>query len=226
MNWLYKLERKLGRFAIPNLMMYICITTFAVYILAGYLVGPQIINWITLDRAALFQGQIWRLITFVFMPPQASLLWALLALYFYFIIGRALEDAWGAFKFNVYYLCGMLGIVLAALISGYGTPTDLNLTLFLAYAAIYPNNEVLLFFIIPIKVKYLAYVDWVLLAVRFIMGPGYVRVSIVFSLLNFLLFFGPGIVKQMKDNKKYAAQRRQFRKAMQENKDRSNGTWR
>lgn len=224
MNWLYKLERKLGRFAIPNLMAYICITTLAVYIMANFLVGRQLLGWISLDRAALFQGQIWRLVTFIFMPLQTSPLWVLVSLYFYFIIGRELENAWGAFQFNMYYLCGMVGIILAALITGFGMPTDLNLTLFLAYAAIYPDNEVLLFFILPIKVKYLAYLDWALLAFRLIAGPNFVRLSIVFSLLNFLLFFGPGVIRRMKENKKYAAQRRQFRKAMEENK-RRNGYW-
>ena len=114
----------------------------------------------------------------------------------------------------------MVGAIIAALLTGYGTSTYLNLSLFLAFAFLFPDHEVLLFFFFPIKMKYLAYVDWALFILQLIVGDWATRGAIIASLLNFFLFFGGDFIRWIKNQKKYAAQRRNFRRAMKENQNR------
>lgn len=214
MQWLYRWERKYGRFAIQNLMVYICLTMLAVFLL-DTIIGIPVSSLISLSRGALLRGQVWRLVTFIFVPPASGVITILFALYFYYFIGSSLENAWGSFQFNVYYLCGMAGAIIAALISGYGNNTYLNLSLFLAFAQLFPEHQVLLFYFIPIKVKYLAYLDWALFAVNFITGLIFrdwaTCMAILMSLLNFFLFFGPGLLQRLRDQRRYSAVRKNWR---------------
>ena len=223
MQWLNRLERKFGRFAIPNLMVYICLTMLAVFLL-DVIIGIPVSSMIALSRAALLRGQIWRLVTFIFVPPASGVITILFALYFYYFISPSLEGAWGSFRFNAYYLCGMLGAVLAALISGWGSNTYLNLSLFLAFAQLFPEHQVLLFYILPVKVKYLAYVDWALFALSFITGlltrDWATCMAILMSLLNFFLFFGPDFTRRFRDNRRYSAVRKNWRNQMRNNQNR------
>lgn len=219
-NWLGRMERKLGRFSIPNLMLYIAATILVVY-LADFMLGMGISGYLTLDRGAVFSGQVWRLITFVFVPPTFSVVSLLFTLYFYYLIGTGLEAQWGSFRFNVYYFCGMLGAIIAAMITGYGSATYLNLSLFLAFAALFPDFQVMLFFLFPIKIKYLAYLDWALFALSFVFALisrdwGTVG-AIAASLLNYFLFFGGSIGRYFRNRKKYGAVRRNFRREMRRN---------
>ena len=103
------------------------------------------------NRDAVLHGQIWRLITFIFIPPDSSVFFILFSLYFYWLIGSALENQWGAFRFNVYYLCGIIGTIVAGMITGYATSSYLNLSLFLAFALLYPDYQVMVFFFCPSK---------------------------------------------------------------------------
>ena len=138
----YDLERKLRRYAIGNLMKYIVIGQGIVFALM-YIwptLGYRLYSLISLTRAGLMRGQIWRLVTFVFTPPSSSPIFILFALYFYYMIGLGLENQWGKVKFNLYYGVGMLGSIIAALITGYADNTFLNLSLFFAYAALYPDE--------------------------------------------------------------------------------------
>lgn len=214
MQWLYRWERKFGRFAIPNLMVYICLTMLAVFLLDA-IVGIPVSALISLSRGALLRGQVWRLITFIFVPPASGVITILFALYFYYFIGSSLESAWGSFQFNVYYLFGVAGAIIAALISGYGSNTYLNLSLFLAFAQLFPEHQVLLFYFIPIKVKYLAYLDWALFAFNFITGlllrDWATCMAILMSLLNFFLFFGPSLLQRLRDQRRYSAVRKNWR---------------
>ena len=114
---------------------------------------------LTFNRDAVLHGQIWRLITFVFIPPNSNILFILFSLYFYWLIGRSLENLWGAFRFNVYYLCGMIGTILTGLITGYAINNYLNLSLFLAFALMYPDYQGMAFFVLPVNMKYLALID-------------------------------------------------------------------
>ncbi|MDD2955024.1 MAG: rhomboid family intramembrane serine protease [Oscillospiraceae bacterium] len=221
-NWLNKMERRLGRFAISGLMLYISATILVVF-LADFMLGMGLSGYLTLSRSAIFSGQVWRLVTFLFVPPTYSVISLLFTLYFYYLIGSGLEAQWGSFRFNVYYLFGMLGAILAAMITGYGSATYLNLSLFLAFAAIFPDFQIMLFFLFPIKIKYLAYLDWALFALSLVfalLSRDWATVAaIAFSLANYFLFFGGNIGRYFRNKRKYGAVRRNFRKEMKRNQN-------
>lgn len=210
MNFLDKWERRYGRkFGIPNLMIYVTATMLAVFVLDMVLPGG-LSAYLYFDRAAIFSGQIWRIITFTVLPPNSSILFIILALYFYYFIGNALENEWGSFRFTVYYLFGVLGAIAAGLITGFSTNLYLNLSLFFAFASLYPNHQVLLFFILPIKIKYLAWVNWFFFFISFITGTMVDRVAIVLSLVNYFLFFGKDIVSGVQNQRKIRQRRKKF----------------
>lgn len=210
LNWLNKLEKKYGRYAIHGLMKYIVIANFVVFFLS--MLMPSLIGNLALIPQRVLQGQVWRIFTFLLIPPSFSPLWILFTLYFYYIIGMGLEEAWGSFKFNVYYFVGTICTVIVSLISGQlGSAYYLNLSLFLAFATIYPNHEVLLFMILPIKMKWLAIFDGLLLAVGFIQGPFYVRLMILACLANYLIFFGKDFIQLFKTKKVVKKNRDKFK---------------
>lgn len=198
MNWLDKLERKLGKYSIQNLALIIVILNAVVYLLwyvdkSGLFIGKLI-----LIPQLVMQGEVWRLFTYVFIPPSVSVIWIIFVLYFYYMIGTALEHEWGSFKFNIYYLLGMLGTTIAAFFFGaIGTATYINLSLFLAFARLYPEYEILLFFVLPVKVKYLAWIDWALIWYTVIFIPDF-RAAAIVSIINYFIFFGKDIVLNTK----------------------------
>lgn len=211
MKGLYQLERKFGRFAIPNLMMAIVVGMFGVFLVDLFFPQFQLSSWISLDRALILQGQVWRLITFIFLPPSTSIVWILFSLYFYYLIGSALEQQWGAFRFNLYYQIGMLGTIIGAMITGHAVNTYLNLSLFFAFAVLFPDFQVMLFFVLPVKIKYLAFADALLFLIAFISGGLSTKVAILFSLLNFFLFFGGDFFQNLKQNREYRKNQKNFR---------------
>jgi len=215
MNLMNSLNRRFGRFGISNLMTYVTATMLAIYLMDLFLTLP-IYEYLSFNRGLILRGQVWRLITFVFMPPGRGLsLWVLIGMYFYYFVGNSLENVWGSAKFTLYYLCGAVGLIVSGLIAGYSTNSYLNLSLFFAFAHLFPNNQVLLFFVIPIKIKYLAYINWIFFAYSFVMGNAVTRLAIVFSLINYFLFFGPDIFSGAKQKIRAAKYRRQMR----QNKD-------
>lgn len=208
MNWINKLERKFGRYAIHNLMNYVII----LYIggVGLNLIAPGFYyEYLSLNAEAVLRGQVWRLVTFLMQPPQSSLLFMAFALYLYYMIGRQLEYQWGAFRFNLYFFTGVLFHILAAvitfLVTGISFPIGtfyLNLSLFFAFAALYPDVQFLLFMVIPIKVKYLAWLDAAYFGYAILQAflPAYGgsvfgvfykanALAAVVSILNFLIFF-------------------------------------
>lgn len=209
MDWISKLERKFGRYAIPNLMTYIIILYGAGFVLN--LLNPTFYyEYLSLDAGAVLSGQIWRVITFIIQPPSNNIIWIIFALSLYYFIGKQLEIAWGAFRFNLYFFSGVFFHVIAALLvyvlTGISFPMGtnyLNMSLFLVFAALYPDMEFLLYMIIPVKAKWLALLDGVyfLWAVIQAFLPTYGgnqvygiiykanALAAVVSILNFLLFF-------------------------------------
>ncbi len=203
-KFLNSLERKIGKYAITNLSLYIIIAYIIGYIL--YFTGS--VEFISLNPYYIARGQVWRIITWILVPPSSFDLFTIIMLYFYYQIGTALERTWGAFRYNVYIFSGILFTVIGAVVlyvittangldplsAGYlvsaGFSTYyINLSIFLAFAATYPNVTVLLFFVIPVKMKWMAYVDAIILAYQFIVSGSAGRIAIVMSLLNFLVFF-------------------------------------
>lgn len=200
MNWLNKLEKRFGKIAIKNLMMNIVSINAGVYVML--LVRPDLYDKLILNPSMIMKGEVWRLITFVFIPPQASLLWILLILYMSFLIGSSLEQEWGSFKFNVYYFMGIIGTIIAAFIGGNAVTTIyLNLSLFLAFARIYPDYEISLFFVLSVKVKYLAWLELAFIGYTVITAPVTIKLAAIASFLNYLIFFGKDIVIQIKTKK-------------------------
>lgn len=209
MNWRNKLERKFGKYAIPNLMNYIIILYVVGFILSMF--APEFYySYLSLDIDAILHGQIWRLVTFIIQPPQASVFFIIFALLLYYTIGRQLEYVWGTFWFNIYFFMGVIFHIIAAGLAYFifqisfpmGT-YYLNLSLFFAYAAMFPNQQFYLFFFIPVKVKWLAWLDAAFFGYAIVQAflPQYGGNSIYgvlfqtqaleafISILNFLIFF-------------------------------------
>ena len=189
-----KMERKFGRYAIPNLMYYIVIL-YAVGVLVQMMAPAFYIQYLMLDARAILHGQIWRVVTFMIWPPSGSLFFNLIAIYLYYNLGMTLERVWGTFRFNVYFFMGVIGHVLAALliyiITGqvYILTTDyLNFSLFFAFAATFPEMQFYLFFVLPIKAKYLALFDGLYFVYGFLFGGMSQRIAVVMSLLNFIVY--------------------------------------
>lgn len=204
-NWLDKLQRKFRRFGVPNLMMYI-VGGMAVVFLMDTIAFPMssfsLTGALAFDREAIFSGQLWRIITFVLIPPNASPIFIVFSLYFYWLIGSTLENQWGTFRFNAFYFCGVICTMIAGLITGFATNYYLNMTLFLAFAIIYPNFQMLLFFCIPIKIKFLALVDVLVLAVSFYYAGWSGRIALFVAIFNIILFFWGDFIGSIKAYKR------------------------
>jgi hypothetical protein len=212
MNFLNKLERKFGKYAIKNLMMYIVALNAVVYILCYIDQSGALFLRLVLFPDLVLKGEVWRLVTYIFLPAvNTSIIFIAFVLYFYYMVGTGLEQEWGSFKFNIYYLVGMLGTTVAAFISGVGsTGLYLNMSLFLAFAYIYPNYEILLFFVVPVKVKYLGWLDGIWLLFTLATGNISIRLSILAAMLNFILFFGKDIVQHFGNRKNVYSNRAKF----------------
>lgn len=207
MNFLNKMERKIGKYAIPNLMIYLIAAYCIGFVI--YTVNPNFMLMLTLSPYHILHGQVWRLITWILMPTDTRVFSLLIMALLYYQLGSALERSWGTFRFNVYIFGGMLFTVIGAFIlygiyaaSGTGnletislissltfTTNYINLTIFLAFAVMYPEMQILLFFIIPVKMKWMAVVYAVLIAINLIFTSWGGRIAIIMSILNFLIFF-------------------------------------
>jgi membrane associated rhomboid family serine protease len=193
-RFLARLDRRFGRYAIENLPMYIVGGMGIVFLLAY--ARPQFLSLLTLDTYAIAHGQVWRLVTYLFIPPDMTLWWILFTLYWVWMVGSNLEAEWGAFKLNVYYLIGMFGTTAAALITGGAEGnTYLNLSLFFAFATLFPEYEILLFFILPVRMKWLGWLSFAFVAFELVKGDWVVRGAIIAALSNYLLFFAGDIVR-------------------------------
>ena len=214
MSLLDRLERRFGRFAIPNLMTYIVGLNALVFVLAKTSPGAAL-SKLALEPYLVMQGEVWRLVTFIFIPPSMSILWIIFILYFYYLIGMGLEQEWGSFRFNVYYAIGMAATVAAAFITGRGaTGLYLNLSLFFAFAHIYPDFEILVFFIIPVKIKYLAWLNWLFIAFTVLTAPLPYMAAALVSVGNYFLFFGKEIASGASMRTSSFGRRREFHAKM------------
>ena len=220
------------RFGVPDLMRWIVIGNVAVYILMLLTMraDANALAFLYLDGGKVLRGEIWRIITFIFVPASSSPFWLAISLYFYYWIGTTLERQWGTAKFNLYYFSGMLltvlGTILASVITGNnfitvaGT-TYVNLSMFFAFAMLFPDTTVLFMFFLPVKMKWLAYLDGALFAFDIISAIGQHSwggvVLPVVALLNFAVFIWPE-VHYLKERAKYQNSRKtvQFRQAQQQ----------
>lgn len=203
-------EKRFGKYAISNLSLILILCYVVGYVIQ--LVNANFLLYLTLDPYAILHGQIWRLFTWIIMPPSSLNPFTIIMLLFYYNIGTSLERTWGVYRYNVYLFSGMLFTILGSfvwlgiqfLLTGGGAglkETSLivsllfstyyvNMSIFLAFAATFPNVQVLLMFIIPVKVKWLGILDGLVLLYDFLFAGGMVtRIVIASSLLNFAIFF-------------------------------------
>jgi hypothetical protein len=185
------LERKFSWIAIENLPLYIVAASSLVFVFE--LLNPGFSNLLILDPARVLEGEVWRLLTFLFVPPPMHPLFMFFWLYLVYAFGMALEQEWGSFPFTTFYGLGALAHIASAflILKGPVTNADLNLSLFLAFAVLFPNMELLLFFILPVKVKYLAILSWLWILWSFITQPWTVELATLVHLSNYFVFFGP-----------------------------------
>lgn len=184
-------------FGIPNLMLYIVIGNAIVWFFSIMDPNDTLYRLLSFNAGKIFlHGQIWRLFTFVIVPQIGNIL-LLIALYFYYFIGRTLESAWGSGKFTIYYLCGVLLTIIYGtviwLVSGYSYGLDamyINMSMFFAFATLYPETTVLLWFIIPIKIKWLGYLNAGFFIIEMIKSPFPINLLPLIAFVNYLLFCG------------------------------------
>ena len=184
-----KLEKYLGRFALPNLTIYLIAGQTFFYVL--YMTGKLERGVSILAAERLLAGEWWRLGTFLFDPPGQSPLFALFAWYIFYLMGSALEEHWGAFRFNVFILVGyLLTVAVSFLIPAYPvTNTYIGGSVFLAFAFLYPDFQILLFFFLPVRIRWLAMLTWLYYGYLFLVGGWPTRLLVLASIGNFLLFF-------------------------------------
>ena len=196
LDFFNKLEYKYGKYAVRNLNVYLA---------AIYLVGLIIMTLdpsyyyihLSLDIVKILSGQVWRIVTFIFYPPLISyyMFLSLLSIYIYYSLSRSLLMIWSDFKFQMYIICGMLGQFIGGLliyfITGQNvvlTPDYLTFSIFIAFALSFPDSVFLIFFIIPIKAKYLGYFELAIYLIQFVVGNLNTKITIACSLINVFIF--------------------------------------
>jgi len=202
MRVLDKLERKIGWFAIRNLTIYLVAGNALVWLIGFIFTGNTFVQLLVLYPGNVLRGEIWRALTFIFINSfGSSPLSALLELYFLYIIGRNLDAAWGSFRFTFFYFTGFALTVIVSLVTGFPVAGAryIHLSLFLSFARLAPDMRIYLFFIIPIKIKWLSWAAWAFLAFEFITARFWMsRLLIAAPLVAFALFFGGEIIRSIK----------------------------
>lgn len=199
MTFIDRFCRKHPHFGIPNLMKYVCIANVVFWLLA--VVNPVLYGYLSFDPYLVLHGQVWRIVTFALYPPSTGML-AFIAFYFYYWIGSTLEQYWGTAKFNVYFFSGILLTLLYGILIYFitGIRIQLNaeyiyLSMFFSFAAMFPDMQVLLFFIIPIKMKWLALVDAAFFILEIVRMPFPVNLLPAVAVLNFFVFCGGELLR-------------------------------
>ena len=201
------LERRCGRFAVPHVTQALILGQVIVYVLNMTAARGNALANIQLSPAQALGGEPWRLITFLFVPPTAHPIFAFFFWYILFMMGTALERLWGTFRYNMYLLLG----IVATLVVAFAIPqlhlhdvgnTFIYTTVFLAFAFLFPDFEFLIFFILPVKVKWLALLAWLGIAFSFVGGDWGTKAQVAASVANFLLFFGGDIFDRLRNKQR------------------------
>lgn len=209
-RWLNFLERKLRWLAVPN----IAILLVTLQALGFFMVNsnPSWVSILALLPEAVLRGEYWRIITFLALPLSMSPIWVLFTLWFLYYIVNTIENVWGAFKTTLYILVSILLTVILSLSLNYPVTqaSDFESTLFLAAAMLFPEMEVRLFFAIPVKMKWLAWMSLAFLGFRFFQSDWTQRFYLIAIYSNFLIFFGPAALSRIR----HIIRREQFKRRM------------
>lgn len=179
---------------IPNLMLYICIGNAVVYLMSNIAGNNLLYYLLVFNRAAILQGQVWRLITYPLTMFSSSILMMFISLLCYYSLGAVMERAWGTLKFNLFYLSGIVLMDVYSMI--FGCQADvyyLNMSLFLSYATLFPQAHFLLFFVIPVKAWVFALLDLAIILVGVFGDPFPYNIFPLIALANYFLFFGKDV---------------------------------
>ncbi|MBE7212925.1 MAG: hypothetical protein INR65_18075 [Gluconacetobacter diazotrophicus] len=215
MRWINALERRFGQLAVPGLIRIVVVLNALVFLLATQ--SPALVDVLRLRPERVLHGEVWRLVSYIFIPQvtvggQMSVIWVFFYLNFLWVLGEGLEQAWGSFKLNLYYLVGMLGTAFAVFcfhVPG-STGVYLNMSLFYAFATLFPNYPILLFFVIPVRVKWIALVSLAFLSLQLVVGESTDRLAILVALVNYLLFFGPTWLTYWREQGRTVTRRQEF----------------
>lgn len=205
MSWLNNLERKFRRYAVPNITVYLILGQVMFFVFA--VSGRFILERVVLVPERVLDGEWWRLITFLFIPPTRSPIFAFFAWYLFYLMGSALENRWGAFRYNLFILIGWLVTVAVSFLAPYYPATNVFIggSVFLAFAYLYPEFQLYIFFILPVRIKWLALITWVSYFYQFATGGWGTKLMILASLSNYLLFFGKDIYLSVKSGRRRMA---------------------
>ncbi|MCB1225046.1 MAG: hypothetical protein KDK99_04470 [Verrucomicrobiales bacterium] len=213
-----RLEARWGRFAIPGLVQILAWMQFLTLILI-YVSSPEaqitFIRFLQLDPDKLMHGEVWRIFSHLFIPRTFSPLLALIGTLFLVFIGRGLDEAWGPFRVNLYVLGGALCLTAGALLTGFqGGGLWLLESLLFAFAMFYPDREILLFFVIPMRIRWVAILSAITL-IFYAAGEPDLRWPFLFGNLNFLIAFGPAILHSTRQRAQVMERRARFQSAQQ-----------
>jgi len=202
MSWINWLEARIGFLGVPRLMQLVAVLNGLVYLLNFF--KPSFVLALLLIPERILHGEVWRLVSYIFVPqvllsggnPASSpfsVVFLFVYLWFLVWMGDALEHAWGAFRVTLFYVLGMVGVTVAAFFFGGGGVSAflLNSSLFFAFATLYPDVQIYVFFILPLKLKWLAFFSLALLLIPLFGGPLSTKLAILVSFLNYFVFFGP-----------------------------------
>lgn len=199
-HWLDRFCYQHPKLGISNLMKYIAIGNVAVYVV-DMLTGGYASLYLIFHPALVLQGQVWRLFTFIFVPVSGyspgnffSLLFFAMSTFFYYWIGTALERQWGSTRFTVFYFLGVvLNLLVGFVFQSSASMYYVNMSMFFSFATLFPNMQVMLYGIIPLKVKWLAWFDAAFFAyniVRFLLAGAWgLAMFPIIALLNYFIFF-------------------------------------
>lgn len=206
-----RLERIFGRFAVPNLSLYLVIGQ--VFVLLARMLALIDAERLLYAPVLLMDGQWWRAFTFLFLTPlpggALGYVFAVFGWYLFYLMGSALEGYWGVFRYNLFLLCSWVLTLAVSFITPNHAVTNLYIlgTVFLAFAFINPDFELLLFFFLPVKIKWLALLTWVLYAWQFAIGTTALRLQIAAPVVTFLMFFGATMIRGVQQGRRSAQQR-------------------
>lgn len=210
-KWIRVLERKINWLAIPNIAI-ILVTLQAIGFLFA-LIDPVWISRLALIPEAVKAGEFWRLITFLALPLSMSPIWVFFSLWFLYFIVNMIEEVWGAFQTTFYVLISILLLILFSFLFNYPITqiSGFESTLFLAAASLFPEMQVQLFLVIPVKIKWLAWITMGIVLYHFLAGSMLNRLYLIVIYLNYLLFFGPAIIERIRQKRKQIEFQRKMR---------------
>lgn len=205
MPFLDNLEKKIGKFSFPYLLQILIFGQILVFgsIVAGVVFPQQLV----MNAGAVFSGEIWRIFTFMVVPLNLDLLWFVIGAYVTYLIGSNLEQKWGEFRFGLYVGLGWLATVLVSFLIPGAVVTNSFImgSLTLAFAKLFPEVQFLIFFIIPVKVRYIGYVMWAFYGLAMLTQPVVVKLQVLAGVLPFFVFFGSDLLFSLKERKRTRA---------------------